>query len=207
MPITLDEEGWLGIIADPQEASGVEFKGGEPFSKLKNPIIKAALGLVNLQDGGFIVIGVDTVGRRLVRNGIMNAVFDTYVQDEVFEQVNRHASPGIRLAMEPREFEDKRYLVIQIFQFDNVPVFCKKTIEVDNKNYVQEAVMYCRTTTGKIETRPVTVDDLRTILNLAVRLAIQNLESMTTGICRYAPEPQPPSPTDAELFGRQRGEL
>jgi len=125
---------------------------------------KDILAMSNVQYGGALVIGVDD--GTFKRTGVTPAQEKTYVPDLMRDQMTRFADPHVQFDVSVvSDREGKRYVVIEVKQFSEVPVICR--VE-DPKAGVKNGIMYYRTLHRRPESAPVGNSfDLRTILDLA----------------------------------------
>lgn len=106
------------------ETRDTEYKSSQPFAALKWKIVRTAIAIANLREGGRIIIGVVEDRGIFTRTGITPDHEREYTQDEIFTVVNRHARPGIDLVVLPVEDNGMRFVGIEIAPFDRTPIFC-----------------------------------------------------------------------------------
>ncbi|HEX6087328.1 MAG TPA: ATP-binding protein [Thermoanaerobaculia bacterium] len=70
------------------ESQSVDFKQSAPWNALEHKIIRTALAMANLRDGGIIIIGVSESGDRWERTGISDEDLATYEVDEVIDAIH-----------------------------------------------------------------------------------------------------------------------
>lgn len=111
----------------PAELSQIEFKRNADFQSLQYRIAKTAMAMANLRDGGMIIVGVaQNDERHFVIEGIDTTNEASFVQETVYEFVNRYASPPVELRVLPIEYDTKRFIIIDIQPFERTPVVCKR---------------------------------------------------------------------------------
>jgi predicted HTH transcriptional regulator len=126
-PRSVIEQRAKDAIDLPAELAAVEFKAGQAFSDLQYKITKTSMGMANLRDGGLIIIGVaQNEDRSFLVEGVSEASVATYVQETVYEFINRFASPPVELRVAPFEHVDKQFVVIAISPFERTPVVCRR---------------------------------------------------------------------------------
>ncbi len=135
-------------------------------------VIRTAMAMANIRDGGSIVFGVEEVGRsgNFLPKGMSDADFASFSQDDVQEKVNKHADPYVNLLVSGVEIGEKKFIVIQVQQFSDVPIVCKKAGED-----VFEGQIFTRPF-RKIETALVkSQTEMREILDIATENSLRNL--------------------------------
>ncbi len=161
------------------EREDLEFKSGRPWKDLRSKLVKTALAMANLQGGGYIVIGVrEGKGERAHEIDAMpETIARTYSADDVSEYFNTHADPDIDVEVVRFEHGGKYVVAIQVHEFKEVPVICKKGIG----DHVRRGVVYCRS--PKPETVPANAKIMREIIEMAVDrgIAKQRSRSMKQG--------------------------
>ena len=145
------------------EREDLEFKSGMAWDELRPKIAKTALGMANLQGGGYIIVGVkEGKGERAHETDAMpEGVSRTYSADDVSEYLNAHADPDIDVEVVRFDHEGRHIVAIQVHEFKDVPVICKKGID----GRVKKGAVYCRS--PKPETVPVTARIMREIIEMA----------------------------------------
>ncbi|MCH7647178.1 MAG: ATP-binding protein [Thaumarchaeota archaeon] len=126
---------------------------------------KGTLALSNLEGGGYIIIGVSK-NEQINRHepvGMSESDSRTYEHDVVSQFVNEFAEPHVDIELKYFSDESKYFVVIQVFEFENEPVICKKGTDETIRGRI-----YCRTH-RKVESSPEpSVSEMREIVDLAV---------------------------------------
>src|ERR1700730_1638458 len=78
-----------------QEEPSVEFKESRPWSDLRYPVVRTALAMANLRDGGLIVVGIEQAAQSWNVTGIAVPHLGTFEPDEVKDLIDAFASPYI----------------------------------------------------------------------------------------------------------------
>jgi len=152
------------------ETRECEFKSGVPWNNLKLKIAKATLALANLAGGGYVIVGVskNETTNRYEPTGMSEVDSRTYNQDDVSQFVNEFTDPHIDIELKHFADDTKYYVVIQIFEFEEVPVICKKGSDETIRGRT-----YCRTH-RKVESSPEpSVSEMREIMELAIDKGIK----------------------------------
>ncbi len=106
-------------------------RGAQPHIRIRalkcNGSTIRGTGRSNLRDGGIIVIGASERGQAWDLTGISQEHLATYNVDSVTDVVNKYASPYIELDIVLVRYQNGNdFLAIQIREFDDTPIVCKK---------------------------------------------------------------------------------
>lgn len=185
------------------ERRDCEFKSGVTWNDgdIKYKIIKAILSLSNHRDGGFVIIGVDKQdnvnGYQL--SGMNENDANTYDPDIILELANSFARSHISLDIKHFNKVDKHFIVIQVSEFEEIPIICNK----DYGNIVHMGRIYGRPYRKVESSDNLSAEDLQEIIDLAVekrlRKQIKFLEQL--GISRPITKVEH---TDDEKFSVER---
>ncbi len=146
------------------ESPAVEFMESQSWQGLRWGITKTVLAMGNLRDGGIILIGVSQRHGKWALKGISKRNLATYNADEVIEQINAYVSPAVALSIVTHEENRKSFLIIEVKEFHETPLVCKKNRE-DQGLY--EGAVYVRPP-GKAQTKRVTTaQEMHELLELA----------------------------------------
>ena len=119
-------EDLIALILHEREERNLEYKSSLPWgdANTKAKITKAAMGMANIPDGGALVLGVQVDG---TPKGMAQGDFESFDQDLVQEFVNEYADPYVELSITGDHLEEYGdFVVIQVRQFVELPVVCKK---------------------------------------------------------------------------------
>lgn len=165
-----DDDPVLVAVRRAVELRGVEFKESQPFETLRYKIVKTAMGMANLRDGGLIIIGPHQREGRLIASGIAQEHEDSYDPDDVIEAINRHARPPVNCSVRiVPEADGRRFVGIEIRSFDRSPVFCKRNTpdDINRDDRLVEGSLYARSNDRIGTTRVVDPDLMAEILEIA----------------------------------------
>lgn len=151
-----------------QELKAVEFKQSATWNSLKLNLIRTIIAMGNLRDGGIIVIGASECDKRWELTGIDDAHLQTYDVDEIYDAVNKYASPPATIEIVLVTYSNtKNFLAIQVHEFSERPFVCKKNGPNESKE-LRAGELYIRKAAGKPETTKVTSsEDMHDLLELA----------------------------------------
>ncbi len=199
----MTDEEFAGFLALNREISGVEFKGPGPRTdrRLFTQVVRAVLAMVNRRDGGIVIVGVEDVSASPNPVGLSDADLATWTYNDVADGIAIYADPSVSFGLEVKEHNGKKFVVIEVAEFEDVPVLCKRQYP----GVLREGACYVRTR-RKPETSEIpTQAEMRDLLNLAtekgVRRYIEQLQRL--GIIHFGPL----QPDDEELFNQQLEDL
>lgn len=184
-----------------EETRDCEFKRGESWPTLQHKIVKSILAISNIQYGGYIIIGVDwnDVKKVFESTGMSKTDADTYDSDNVLQFTNNFAEPYVRINLKHFDHEGKKFVVIQVQEFDEFPVICKR----DFSGILEQGRPYIRTRRKPESSSKFTVAEMKEMMELAsdkgLRRLLQRLQRAGLDLSQIA------APTsDADLFRKER---
>jgi len=194
----------IDLINYPNEERHLEFKRSMSWeeNRFKATITKSILGMANIRDGGWIVIGKEEQSDgTFIAIGMDQSDFDSFNSDAVRDFVKDYADPYVNLSVHKVDHAQKKFVIIRIEEFDTIPVICKR----DWGNILHRGKMYTRSR-GKPETIEVPGQtEMREIINMAVEKEIRRFYERLSRI--GLPPLIPSKPSDKELFDKQREDL
>jgi predicted HTH transcriptional regulator len=147
------------------EGRNLDFKESQPYDVLKHKIIKAALAMSNIRNGGLVIIGVSERGSQWSLDGISPADLATYDVDVMLDHIHVHASPEVGIDVVTHVRDGKTFLVISIREFQSDIVICRKN--GPQGEGIEKGRVYTRPA-GKAQSRVVeTSEEMREITDLA----------------------------------------
>lgn len=108
------------------ETQGVEFKESAPWKMLQSKIVRTALAMANLRDGGVIIIGVSQREGMWDLRGIADEHLQTYDADTVAALVDQFASPHVTIHLVLVQRDGRNFLALEVNEFTNTPIVCRK---------------------------------------------------------------------------------
>lgn len=189
------------LIFHGREERNLEYKQSMSWSDLatKVKVTKSAMAMANISDGGYIVFGEKKNGEVYEPEGMQKNHADSFKQDNVMEWVNKYADPYVELIVSPAERNSKPFVIIQVREFDQLPVVCKKDGEG-----LKRGEVFTRSRRKYETARVGSQTEMREILDLAVDKEIRQLRSrgLITSL-----EAVSPTEADKQAFEQQGGEL
>lgn len=124
----MDQMRFREILDLQREQSGVEFKqsGGQSDPQFFARVVRAALSMANRRDGGIIVLGVEETAGQLNAVGMAVEDLSSWSHDNTADGLATYADPSISFELSAHESNGARFVVIEIYEFSDVPVICKK---------------------------------------------------------------------------------
>ena len=149
-----------------QEAPAIEFKESAPWKTLRWKIIKTALAMGNLRDGGILIVGVSQRASQQPLAGISETDLVTYDRDNIADQFERF-SPDIEFTLVQVPYRQNTYLVFEFQEAREIPLECKRAGEG-----LEVGAVYVRPRGGRPRNTKVTdAAQMRALLELAVEKA------------------------------------
>lgn len=176
-----------------QESKAVDFKESSDWATLCPKLLKTSMAMANLRGGGVVIIGVSARNNVWSPEGIQPGHLGTYDEDTINDQLNRFASPSLRVALVMVDHEGATFLAVSVPEFHYSPIVCKRT----GHSALREATIYVRRDGKPQSTQIAQAEDLEHLLELAAeKRARRFLESATRVGMRL--------PADAEVkFDRE----
>lgn len=201
----MTDEDFIRIMELRRELSGVEFKSPGPMSnrRLVAQVIKAILGMSNRRDGGTVIIGVEDSGGVLTPVGLMSSDLDGWTPDALSDQVSNYADPSASFTLEKREYEGNAYVIIEVEEFSDVPVLCKR----DYGDVLRAGACYVRPRRKPETTEIPTHADMRDLLDLAIEKGVTQFLERARRVGLFISPTIETSTSDQERFDEQLGDL
>ncbi|MHB8576085.1 MAG: ATP-binding protein [Dehalococcoidia bacterium] len=181
-------------------SSGTEsFEWGRDSARSK--IARTVMAMANI-GGGSIVIGMDQIGAdRWQANGVRADVDAGYQQDSVQQYINQRADPYVELAVRHVDYGGRRFIVIQVSGFAELPVVCTR-----NGAEIREAAIYTRSFEKHESAEIRTQSEMRELLDRAIEVGVQQRLRPIIEAMRETLTASPPA-SDIARFEGQRGDL
>jgi predicted HTH transcriptional regulator len=191
-----------------REQSGVEFKG--PLARTDKvffaKVTRAVLGMSNRRDGGVVVIGVEDVGGVLTPVGLTDEVLKTWVYDHVADGFAEYGDPSVAFDMSVVELDGKKFVVLRIEEFGEVPVLCRKSYGTKNGEVIlRGGACYVRPRRKPETVEVATYADMRDLLDLATDKNVRRFVERAYGSGLMTPQaPGPGEPPPSSRYQAER---
>ena len=173
----MTDQEFASLLAIGYETNGLEFKG--PGSRTDSAflagVIRAqSLGMANRRDGGYVIIGVESDSLDPV--GFDDDEVKTWLNyDELATRVNEYANPSVRFDLEAVTVQGRRFVIIRVHEFDDIPILCGKDFHGSRKGalVLRRGACYVRAR-HKPETSEIpSEEEMRELLELAIDKGIR----------------------------------
>jgi predicted HTH transcriptional regulator len=190
------------VIRHPCEERHIEFKKSTKWEdgRFKAIVTKSILGMANIRDGGWIVIGKEEQSDgAFYAAGMSQSDYESYDPDSVKDFVKEYADPNVNVSVLKTEHEQKNFVLVQIEEFENIPVICKRAYD----DVLHRGRIYTRSR-GKPETIEVpSQTEMREIIDMAVEKQTRDFVGRLSRLGLLRPGEEIRTPTDEEAFGKQ----
>jgi predicted HTH transcriptional regulator len=189
------------------ERRRVEFKRAAPLtdSQTVARVARAVLAMTNTRDGGRIIIGVEEKDGKPLAVGVSPADLPSWKFDDLAAKIGPYADPSVTFTMSTVELDGMAFILLDVMDFDEVPVICRKGYDgAGGTRVLRAGAIYVR---GRPKPESIEVSnqtDMRELIDFATekQLALFVRESLAAGTLTI-PEVQR-KPDDAVLFARER---
>lgn len=178
------------------EGRNIDFKESQPYETLKLKLIKAALAMPNVRNGGLVIIGVSERNDQWSPEGIHPAHLATYDVDTLLDQIHKFASPEVRVSVVIHRREARDYLVLAMHEIEANVVVCRRN--GPEKSGIEMGRVYTRPA-GKAQSRAVeSAEEMREVTDLAAEKKARHIIAVSERIGMVTTEAAD-SRFDAEL--------
>ena len=153
------------------EHATIEFKEGQSWDTLKPKLVRTALAMANLEDGGLIIVGVSERESPRRVSGVSPEQLNTFDADQIKQAIDAVASSPLRLDTAEHEHKGTKLVVIRVFPFDSLPIVCQR----DGTGYNRGQVLF-RPSIGNPRTEVISNE--RDMLDLIERAAFKKMSQL-----------------------------
>jgi hypothetical protein len=199
-----DQRDYCSEIAASSEDRRREFKSSAPWNQLKFKITRAALAMANTRGGGLIILGVQDDGQGCSPSGLTAEHLSCYDDDEVRSLINQYADPYVICSIHRPMIDEKQFIVIDVSEFDELPVICKKAAnDENNKVILQAGGVYIRSYQKPESCLVQSQTEMREMMDIAIERGIRRFlaRAEQTGVSLRV------QPTHSEQFDQERREF
>lgn len=209
MTTVQDLDTWIALGYEQQ---GVEFKSAGPRtdSLLLAKVVRAAMGMSNQQYGGTVVIGVSEATDPPHVQGLSASDLRSWRYDWTAASFGLYADPSIKFHREVVHHRDGDVIVLDVSEFSEVPVLCKKPMTVRGRVALREGACYVRSAHMPATVEVSTQEEMRALLDLGLNKALIKWigQGERAGFFRAVGAAHViPTPGDDEQFKNEAGGL
>jgi predicted HTH transcriptional regulator len=197
----VNENQLRGILEVAKEGRNIEFKGGMPWSnpEFRAKITKSILAFSNVRDGGAIIIGVEEPSDGVFDLvGVETQVVKTFSEEDVAAHVAEYADPYTKFTVQKLSLDDRVYVVVEVAEFDEIPVICKK----DGPSKLRKGATYTRSYRIPESVEVPSQVEMREILDIAAEKKLRKHYEMQRRV--GAPSEVGAEVSDDARFAAQR---
>lgn len=197
------------FLAFGREQSAVEFKSAGALTTpgLRAKVVRAMLAMTNRRDGGVVIVGVAERDGVPQLDGLSEDDAATWKHDNLADAAAEYADPRISFSSALVDVDGARVLVIQIDEFDDAPVICRRDMTEGRQSILRSGAVYVRSN-RKPESREVAnYDEMRELLDVATDRGVRRFvaRARSAGLDVSA---SPMSVLDSEAaYSAERGDL
>lgn len=160
----------LEYIYHGSEERNIEYKQSIDYeeSDVKDKLFRACMAMANIEDGGVIVIGVEQREGTFLTTGMTDDDFNSFEQDEFSQKLNEYADPNIDVKLSKIEHDGKKYIIIEVKEFDDMPIICRKA-----SNKLKRGAIYTRPRSKNESVKVPNENEMRKIIELTVKKFIE----------------------------------
>ena len=207
----MTEQDFERLLELGHETNGVEFKAQ---GKLRNPylagVIRAMLGMANRRDGGLVILGVEP--DPLDPIGYDDDQIQEWLNyDELAARVNEFASPCVVFEPKPLAYSGRKFVIIRVDEFAEIPVLCCKDYHRTEKSkeppILRRGACYVRSR-HKPETSEIpSEEEMRELLELAIDKGVRRFVTRAQRAGLFQFPSTAPLPSDKDFFAKQIEEM
>lgn len=191
------------------ETRGFELKGPGDRSDTRflAKVIRAALSLGNLRDGGYIVIGVDDTNPAALGPGLTDVQLASWLAyDDVARKTNEYADPPLQFDItEVVLSSGAKVALLQVHEFADIPHLCSKQLDP----VLKKGALYVRSRKSPETAEVASSVEVREVIQLAtekaLRVYVETAQHAGLALTTAAGATTP-HPSDQERFDQQREE-
>jgi hypothetical protein len=161
------------LLAGGYELRGFELKGPglRTHPHLFAKVVRAALGMANLRDGGHIVIGINDADPAGMLPGLSPTELQSWLAyDDIARKLGEYADPAVRFALEAHSLSSGvSVAVLQVYEFSDIPILCAK----DFPDVLRKGACYVRPRRVPETSEIASSVEMRELLDLAVQKALR----------------------------------
>jgi len=192
----------IQFIKYPNEERHLEFKDNVKWDgDMRAKITKSIMALANLKDGGWIVIGKhEKTDRTFELVGSTDENYNSYDSDEIKAWVYARTDPPVSFIVHKTEHEGKKYVLIQVEEFENMPIICKKSCG----EIIHNGTIYIRSKSKPESIAVPTNAEMHEVIDIAIDKGLKEYVKRMSRIGISLAPTKPETQNDEDLFAHQR---
>ena len=197
--LSIREENLVELIYLGREQRNLDYKQSMSWNDptFKISLTKCILAMSNIRDGGYIVIGVrQNSDGSFDPDGMQQSDMASFNQDNVSAQVAEFADPFASFDLIAVENADKKFIVIRVKEFEEIPVICKR----DYGNELHRGKIYSRTRRMPECAEVLSSSEMREIIELATQKQMNKVQGLISDLIQSS---QATAIPDEELYNRE----
>jgi len=168
------------IINLKTETKNIDFKENLNWDSVsgeeKIKLIKDILAMANTQDGGTIFFGIKDDDYSFI--GLPEETFRLLDQTKINDLLHEYSEPTFTCQVFKDQYDGKYFAKIEVPEFQEVPIICKKDFHTSNKQILREGAIYIRTDKATSEV----VSSAQEMRDLLRRATIKNGDKLISDI-------------------------
>ena len=191
----------LGFL---REGRAIDYKRSASWKDLQWKIVKTALAMANLRDGGLIIVGVSEDPQGWSLTGVENSHLATFEVDAIKATIDKFASLPIQLDIVTHDYAGIRFLAFAVGRFNRSPIICRANgpQQLSQTDRLEAGAIYVRPEGVARTQRVSTAEEMDELIEMAAEARAVALLAQKTRI-----EEAAAGPTAADRFRAERGDL
>ncbi len=146
----MTDEEFAQLLELKHEVFGVEFKppGLRTDPLLFHTVARGLMGMANRRDGGRLVIGIREDAGKFELLGITPEQSESWRYEHLADALAPIAEPPVVFDIDVRTHQGREYLLIEVDEFDDVPVICRtnypRSLKAGEKPILRDGAVYVR---------------------------------------------------------------
>lgn len=164
----------ISLIQFGRETRNIEFKTTFDWSnpQHKAKIVKTILGMSNVRDGGYLILGVEETNGSFIPKGMPQNDWDLLNQDDVMAHVNNFADPYVEFTIHKLKHDNMLFVIFEIDEFHEIPVVCKR----QGEKGLKQGVLFTRARRMPETVAVPSQSEMREILDIAIEKGIRRFQ-------------------------------
>ncbi len=177
----MTDEEFAQLLELKHEVFGVEFKppGLRTDPLLFHTVARGLMGMANRRDGGRMVIGIREDAGKFELLGLTPEQSESWRYEHLAATLAPIAEPPVVFDIDLRAHQGREYLLIEVDEFDDVPVICRRnyprSLKAGEKPILRDGAVYVRPRRKPETSEIATQADMRELLELASEKRLRTL--------------------------------